>query len=191
MIIDPSVPATQTATSTGGEQDLELDVEGDIGAINYCDEDGNNCFQASNIATGLGSDIFEVNGAAGFEVVSSIDANVPYATADFVFGSPQLADDADATHDSRLFFDKSKGAFRVGTATTTEWNDANVGGNSIGMGYNAQALGASAIAIGQSTNAPGGLSVALGSQATALRDTFKCNWSFCNSFGRLCYRSGI
>ena len=29
--------------STGGEQDLKLDVEGAVGAQYYCDKDGNNC----------------------------------------------------------------------------------------------------------------------------------------------------
>ena len=32
--------------STGGEQDLKLDVEGAIGAKYYCDENGNNCSSA-------------------------------------------------------------------------------------------------------------------------------------------------
>ncbi|MCB9983915.1 MAG: tail fiber domain-containing protein [Rhodospirillales bacterium] len=41
-----------TAASTGGEQDLELDVTGDVGATNYCDADGNNCFTPATIASG-------------------------------------------------------------------------------------------------------------------------------------------
>ncbi len=49
MVIDPAVPATTLFPSTGA-QALELDVEGDIGAINYCDEDGNNCFTAAGVA---------------------------------------------------------------------------------------------------------------------------------------------
>ena len=35
-----------TTPSTGGEQDLNLDVEGAIGAKYYCDENGNNCMSA-------------------------------------------------------------------------------------------------------------------------------------------------
>jgi len=34
-----------TQPSSGGEQDLKLDVEGAVGAQYYCDEDGNNCSQ--------------------------------------------------------------------------------------------------------------------------------------------------
>jgi fibronectin-binding autotransporter adhesin len=41
-----------TAASTGGAQDLELDVTGDIGATNYCDADGDNCFTAASVSGG-------------------------------------------------------------------------------------------------------------------------------------------
>lgn len=51
MVIDPAVPATQLSVSSG-DQLLELDVEGDIGAINYCDELGNNCFTAAAVSSG-------------------------------------------------------------------------------------------------------------------------------------------
>lgn len=40
-------------TPDTGAQALELDVEGDVGAINYCDEAGNNCFTASGILTSV------------------------------------------------------------------------------------------------------------------------------------------
>lgn len=40
--------------STGGEQDLTVDVEGAIGAQFYCDEDGNNCFVSSDVGDGGG-----------------------------------------------------------------------------------------------------------------------------------------
>jgi hypothetical protein len=46
-----------TATpSTGGEQNLKLDVEGAIGAKYYCDEDGNNCASAPLGGSGGGVD---------------------------------------------------------------------------------------------------------------------------------------
>ncbi|QQG35809.1 MAG: hypothetical protein HYS17_09920 [Micavibrio aeruginosavorus] len=40
-IINPSVSGT-----------LSLDVEGGVGAVQYCDEDGTNCFTAASVATG-------------------------------------------------------------------------------------------------------------------------------------------
>lgn len=63
------------------------------------------------------------------------------STDDFVFGSPQLADDANTAHDSRFWFDKSKGAFRAGNVTGGQWDDANVGLYSFAAGYNNTASG--------------------------------------------------
>ncbi|MCB9996433.1 MAG: hypothetical protein H6869_08375, partial [Rhodospirillales bacterium] len=48
MVIDPNAAATELAVSGV----LDLDVEGEIGAIQYCDEDGGNCFTAEAVATG-------------------------------------------------------------------------------------------------------------------------------------------
>ncbi len=168
MVIDPNIPATELAASTGGVQDLELDVEGDIGAINYCDEDGNNCFTASSVSSGAGSDIFEVTGAAGFELVSSIDANVPYATADFVFGAPTLDYDANVDHRHRMFFNKAKAAFRAGSSSTFGgWDDANVGDESVAFGVGSQASGRASFATGEGSTASANFSFAAGNNATA------------------------
>lgn len=64
-----------------------------------------------------------------------------YATDDFVFGSPQLDDSGTANEDSRFLFDKSKAAFRAGSVTSTEWNDANRGSYSFAVGLNNEASG--------------------------------------------------
>src|SRR3989344_2255798 len=45
-IFDGNVGIGTASPSTGGEQDLKLDVEGAIGAKHYCDENGNNCSSA-------------------------------------------------------------------------------------------------------------------------------------------------
>ncbi|HRC26227.1 MAG TPA: hypothetical protein PKX87_02215, partial [Alphaproteobacteria bacterium] len=83
------------ALSTGGTQDLELDVTGDIGADWYCDADGNNCFNAASVGsldtfleltdtpnayTGAGGYIVRVNpGATGLEFVNA--SSVPGGAA--------------------------------------------------------------------------------------------------------------
>ena len=87
---------------------------------------------------------------------------------DFIIGSPQLADDSDPAHDRRFWFDKSKGAFRAGEATGTEWNDSSVGVESIAMGYNTIASGFGACAIGYEATSSGDYSFAegRGTQAT-------------------------
>jgi hypothetical protein len=161
MVIDGT--NANPAAATGGDQDLELDVEGDIGADNYCDSDGDNCFVAADV--GSASSIFEVTGGAGTELVRTIDADAPWTSSDFVFGSPQLADDGNAAHDSRMYFDKSQSAFRAGLVTGTQWDSP--GQYSTAMGYGTTASGDFSTAIGRDNTASGTSSVAMGQGAVA------------------------
>jgi len=48
VVIDPGAPAGLTAANPN----TDLDVNGNIGAINYCDVSGNNCFTAAEVASG-------------------------------------------------------------------------------------------------------------------------------------------
>ena len=77
-----------------------------------------------------------------FETVGNVtrptSGTANYATDDFVFGSYQLADTGSADNDSRMFFDKSKSAFRAGFVNTTQWDDANVGTGSVATGSQLQ-----------------------------------------------------
>jgi hypothetical protein len=77
------------------------------------------------------------NGA--FITVSNVTSNSPGAMDldDFVVGSDSLDDDGDVTHDNRLFFDKSRGALRAGTANLIQWDNAAARGDqSVGFGRN-------------------------------------------------------
>lgn len=47
FIIDQTPAANPAVSGT-----LSVDVEGDVGAVQYCDEDGNYCFTAASVATG-------------------------------------------------------------------------------------------------------------------------------------------
>ncbi|HRG18585.1 MAG TPA: hypothetical protein PLP39_05815 [Flavobacterium lutivivi] len=62
---------------------------------------------------------------------------------------------------SRMMFFPGKSAFRAGSVVGTEWNDSNVGANSVAMGYNSIASGFSATALGGYSQAVGGYSTAL------------------------------
>lgn len=87
---------------------------------------------------------------------------IPADTADsWVAGSDRMdRDPADATRDSRAFFNKAKGSFRAGVATGTQWDDANVGVNS-------HAEGNDTTASGQYSHAEGYLTEAVDSAAHA------------------------
>jgi len=68
---------------------------------------------------------------------------------------------------TRMTFDKTKAAFRVGTVTGTEWNTASVGQASFAANLNTIASGANSNAFGFSTTASGFGSHAEGGGTTA------------------------
>jgi len=110
-----------------------------------------------------------------FSTTSNVTSNSAgdLTTDDFVFGSSQLDDDGDTDHDSKFFFDKSKGAFRAGEATINVWDETNIGNNSTATGYNTRASGIGSVAMGSNTRASGNFSFAAGNitKATALNST--------------------
>ena len=103
-----------------------------------------------------------------FENVAGVVRNTGAdASDDFVFGSSQLADDGNSDHDARIFFDKSKGAFRAGIATGTQWDDVNVGNYSIALGDGSIASGLNSVSIGRSTTASNTYAMAFGHNTVA------------------------
>ncbi|MBO6880936.1 tail fiber domain-containing protein [Winogradskyella sp.] len=118
-------------------------------------------------------------GNTAFSSTANVTSNAPgdIATDDFVFGSTQLAHSAPAgANDNRMFFDKSKGAFRTGTTINnnasfpsdgTAWDDANVGDHSFASGWNTTASGNYSTAMGNGTTASGFTSTAMGNLTTA------------------------
>ena len=100
-----------------------------------------------------------------FETSGNVTSNSGgnYSSDDFLFGSPQLDDDTNTDHDARMFFDKSKGAFRAGGVQDTQWDDANIGGYSFAAGRDNTASGSrSAITGGYGNTASGDYSTISG-----------------------------
>ena len=138
-------------------------VDGTTG-FQWCDGTDWQDFGADNTI------IFEVTGGAGTELVRQIAANAPLATSDFLFGSTQLADTGNVDHDARMFFDKSKAAFRAGKTDSSQWNDANVGIRSVAFGNDTRASGTDSAAFGDGTIASGSSSFAAGFGTLASAD---------------------
>lgn len=83
-------------------------------------------------------------------------AAVTTATDDFVFGSTQLNDAAGTNDDNRFFFDKSKGAFRVGGASNnTIWDNAVVGNYTFAAGLDNRVVGIYSAAFGNNNSIGG------------------------------------
>ncbi len=126
-----------------------------------------------NVMTSNGTDwVSEApagGGGGAFSTTSNVTSNTTgtLATDDFVFGSDQLADDGNTDHDKRMWFDKSKGAFRAGYVIGTQWDDVNVGSYSTAFGYSSTASGSYSTAFGYSPAASGSSSTAFGYSPTA------------------------
>ncbi|MCG8686832.1 MAG: hypothetical protein MI892_18270, partial [Desulfobacterales bacterium] len=132
---------TLPATDGGSNQILQTDGSG---TLSWADAGGGGAFSTtSNVTSNAGGDM---------------------ATDDFVFGSDQLDDDSGTADDNRrMFFDKLKGAFRVGHSDGGEWDAASVGNNSVAMGDDNTASGLSSFAMGEENTASGSYSFAVGS----------------------------
>ena len=111
--------------------------------------------------------------SGAFETTANVTSNNPgtVATDDFVFGSIQLGNAAGTDDDSRLFFDKSKSAFRAGYVSGTQWDDANIGNYSTAMGSSTTASGYFSTAMGDFTTASGPVSTAMGANTYASGNT--------------------
>ncbi|WP_295904406.1 hypothetical protein [uncultured Bdellovibrio sp.] len=68
---------------------------------------------------------------------------------------------------TRMIWYPRKGAFRAGSVTGTQWDDASIGSHSFAAGLNTTASGTNSVAIGSGNTASGSYSVALGVQALA------------------------
>ncbi|RYF86507.1 MAG: hypothetical protein EOO03_11720, partial [Chitinophagaceae bacterium] len=68
---------------------------------------------------------------------------------------------------SRLMFYPGKAALRAGLVNGTEWDDVNIGRESIGLGSSSMASGYNAAAFGRFTTASGQVSTAFGTNTLA------------------------
>lgn len=68
---------------------------------------------------------------------------------------------------ARMMWAPSKKAFRAGSIDGTQWDNSNVGINSIATGFNTIASGYASTALGYSTKASGDISTAMGYSTTA------------------------
>jgi hypothetical protein len=89
-----------------------------------------------------------------FITEDNVTSNSPgdMSNDDFVFGSDSLDDDGDSSHDSRLFFDKSKSAFRAGIVEDDSWDESNLGEYSIAFGKNNKSNGEGSSILGGEDN---------------------------------------
>ncbi|KPM47419.1 tail fiber protein [Jiulongibacter sediminis] len=87
---------------------------------------------------------------------------------DFLVGYHSL-DYISSNSDSeqKMFFDKSKGAFRAGIAVDDSWDEANLGKTSFGFGVSSLASAEHSIAMGNKNNASAVNAIAIGFENTS------------------------
>ena len=166
-------------TTLNGQLTIDGDNNGSGAAYTLPAQDGTaNQIMTTDGAGNVSWSTIPSSGGA-FSTTANVTSNASgtIATDDFVFGSTQLDNDPTTLDDnSKLFFDKSKGAFRVGTLKDLDptdpadnepgdqWNDTNVGIGSIAMGTGSIAAGRNSVAIGENNilDANSGNSIAIG-----------------------------
>ena len=156
------------------QTDLITYIAEQVGTENLWDDDGSTYLtpHTANRGISLGSGKILTTGTGTLGTIIGNPEGT--STKDFIFGSAQTADVGTAAQDRRMFFDKSKGAFRAGIADTTQWDDVNVGEYSVAFGFRPIASGLASIAIGYGSRATntasisfGTVSIASGGSATA------------------------
>ena len=90
---------------------------------------------------------------------------------DFIIGADSINYGGNGSgSENKLFFDKSKGAFRAGGVYSQGWDESNLGEYSTAFGKNSKATGNYATAMGNETTASGDYSTAIGYYTEAYAD---------------------
>lgn len=155
LTIDPTGSNSYTLPRAGGTNGQLLSILDEIS--------GSTTWTTSEV------DIFT---STGNTILTSVDT----ITHDFVLGSNQIDNITGSSDDARLFFDKIKGAFRVGHASGTTWNEINIGDRSIAFGFNTKASGDRSTAFGNATESTSYAEITLGSYNTKVTPLNATSW---------------
>lgn len=85
---------------------------------------------------------------------------------------------------TRMMWYPGKAAFRAGRAFTTEWDDANVGLQSVALGSGVTASGEGSVALGYNSQASGRFAIAIGPSSRASGDVSR-------AMGNLTFATGL
>lgn len=104
---------------------------------------------------------------SGVGIVRPLSTVVTIASDDFVFGGETLDNAVGVTDDYRMFFDKSKGAFRAGYTSGIQWDDAGIGNSSVAFNFDTSASGTNSVAFGNTSTASGTTAMVMGDHSVA------------------------
>ena len=157
------IGVTSISDDSGSNTNVMLDLNGDVAAIEYCDANGANCFDTSDIDSLMG-------GGGGLWT-----DNTTHITREG-FNIINTGETTDTTNLSRAggggsyaFYDPDNNAMRGGSigGGNDAWDPANIGSTSFAWGSNIQASGPDSVAFGGSASATNNQSFAVGDRVTA------------------------
>ena len=146
------------ATSATSKGLLIYQTDGTAGFYYY---DGASWIASSAISSAAGVDLTTNQNVGGKKTFTSNDGLL--ATS----ATPSSGVASSLGAGTRMMWYPKSAAFRVGEVTGTQWDDANIGGQSTAMGYNTKASGYFSTAMGYSSTASGNGSIAMGYSSTA------------------------
>ncbi|MGC6422664.1 MAG: hypothetical protein ACON43_07620 [Flavobacteriaceae bacterium] len=113
-----------------------------------------------------------------FQTIAGVTRNAKgnIVTDHFLFGSTTMDNQTGAVDNSRFFFQKDKGAFRVGYASGASWDSNNVGDYSLAANYRTEAYGHRSVALGNATIAESFSETVLGSYNALASSRDKDDW---------------
>ncbi len=159
--------ATGFATTASGDYTTAIgyhaNTNNEAGAFVYGDHSTTTDLLANN------PDEFDVRAAGGVNFYTKSDLT---SGASFLPGGTMLLSGTTGTTPAsgagtRLEWIPAKGAFRAGSVTGTQWDDATIGAYSFATGYGTTASAQLSTALGEFTTASGGASTALGDGSLA------------------------
>jgi hypothetical protein len=142
-----------------------------LGRVLTSDADGLASWAAPVIATGntLGQSYNQGGGGAGRTITADAGA-VTVAGVDGLIVTGAMASGSSLPVNgagTRMFFYPRLGAFRTGTVSGPQWDQANLGNYTFASGFNPTAGGEAAVAMGISASATGKASLACGEGVSA------------------------
>ena len=162
-----SVGISTTTPASG----LNLAVDGNVGAIKYCDQYGNNCYTTVELYSS-GSTLWKSDDGGINIYKTNINGNVgigttsPMAKLTVANGSVLFDGASGATPTSgpgtRLMWIPARAAFRAGSVSSNEWDDANIGYGSAAFGEDNNVYGDGSAAFGGHNNVDGNFSAVFG-----------------------------
>ncbi|MBK8600835.1 MAG: tail fiber domain-containing protein [Flavobacterium sp.] len=147
-------------------------VDGNQAAGNVLISDANGTASWASIGAataGTLDESYDFGGAGVGRTITADTGAVTIAGTDGLVSTGTLGSGAlvPAGASTRMVWNPRKAAFRAGSATGTQWDDANIGANSVAFGNGTTASGASSMAFGNGTSAAGQFAFAAGTLCSA------------------------